>query len=148
MRQSLKSSSKKQIAEQRAGQARAEAASTARQSITRYAITKPCPHTTPAESPCRVICAGVFDTRKEAESWLAAALANRSQERTMRQVYGDDALSPGWLAVEPVECWANGNPKGIYVEVLDGHATAPAQPPTEREQVLFGKGTDLTHSWL
>lgn len=51
--------------------------------------------------------------RKGAETWLRAFLAVNAQDR-IRAVYGGSAL--GTFRVDSVECWENGDPKGIYFD--------------------------------
>jgi len=52
-------------------------------------------------------------TREEAETWLAAFLANNSTDR-LASIYGAQALDT--FRVDPFECYDHGDPVGIYVE--------------------------------
>ncbi len=55
----------------------------------------------------------LFTTIKEAERWLKALYGNTGEERLSR-IYGSQ--SKDTFRVDPIECWDNGDTKGIYVD--------------------------------
>lgn len=54
----------------------------------------------------------LYDAREPAEDWVRLLYVNTGDER-VAEIYGPQAV--GSFRVDPVDCWDNGDPKGIYI---------------------------------
>ena len=54
-----------------------------------------------------------FDTKEQADKWLAGFLENNSQDSII-QVFGKQAL--GTFEIHPVECYMHGDAVGVWFD--------------------------------